>query len=114
MTSIENPALENIGGLDIALNSLDIALNSTDGVVTATYDSSSWGVQTSPNGMADDIRGKFTQNNILDLERELRKKLSGQNRWVFPGNGTFTMANPMFNQNGDLVVGISYEMWNNL
>jgi hypothetical protein len=80
----------------------------------ATYEESSWGVQKAPKWMADYINNKFIPKDgthpdvIRAFEPVLQSKLSGQNRWIFPGTGKFAMQNPMFNENGDLLVEIAY------
>ena len=38
----------------------------------------------------------------------LRDDLNNQNKFVFPGNGTFDMKDPIFSDNGDLMVGLTY------
>ncbi|KAI8942386.1 hypothetical protein NX059_000460 [Plenodomus lindquistii] len=39
---------------------------------------------------------------------KLQEALSGQRRFVFPGGGTFDMKSPIFNNKGDLLIGLSY------
>lgn len=102
MSAINNPTPSDAGGLIMTLNK-------SDPIVTVTADSTNWGVQTPPTGMGDEIKNKFNTMDLSGFEDALKKKLSGQNGFVFPGNGTFVMNNPMLNENGDLLVGISYE-----
>ena len=58
--------------------------------------------------MANTMADNFTQNMIDMFEADLKLKLSGQNKFVFPRAGTFIMSAPMFNQNRDLLIRISY------
>ena len=49
---------------------------------------------------------------LVDLFSEvgkgLRNDLNNQNKFIFPGNGTFDMKDPIFSDNGDLMVGLTY------
>ena len=117
MTSISDPTSLDNGGLNITVT-MPIDKDEKKNPIPnpkceATYENSSWGVQTCPTWMAADIEKRFmpggkTPDVITALIAPLKKKLSGQNRWIFPGNGTFIMKNPMFNENGDLLVEIAY------
>ena len=37
------------------------------------------------------------------------KTVLSEHRFVFPGNGTFSFSDPMFNNNGDLMVSLAYD-----
>jgi hypothetical protein len=119
MTSISDPTSLDNGGLNITLTMPPLPSSSQDvkrknPECVATYEESSWGVQKAPKWMADYINDKFIPKDsthpdvIRAFEPILQSKLSGQNRWIFPGYGKFTMQNPMFNENGDLLVEIAY------
>ncbi|KAL8808951.1 MAG: hypothetical protein Q9200_003857 [Gallowayella weberi] len=40
---------------------------------------------------------------------ERMKNVLSAHRFVFPGNGTFSFSDPMFNKNGDLIVSLAYD-----
>ncbi|MCJ1395979.1 hypothetical protein MMC18_008865 [Xylographa bjoerkii] len=51
----------------------------------------------------DTIGGVFA--NVAD---NLKYVLNNQNKFIFPGNGTFDMKDPIFSDKGDLLVGLTY------
>ncbi|KAF9775979.1 hypothetical protein IL306_005887 [Fusarium sp. DS 682] len=40
--------------------------------------------------------------------KQLSDALNGQGRFIFPGGGTFDMKDPIFSNNGDVLIGLSY------
>ncbi|KAJ1547480.1 hypothetical protein HK096_002709 [Nowakowskiella sp. JEL0078] len=54
------------------------------------------------------------QNNLeskIDIDnitKTIKNTLNGQNKFVFPGGGTFSMKNPLFNDESDLLVELTY------
>lgn len=61
----------------------------------------------------------FTQDFKSQLEQDVRnrglgsdveKQLNGQQQFVFAGGGTFAMKDPSFNKEGDLMIGLTYEL----
>ena len=40
----------------------------------------------------------------------IQQALNGQQNFVFPGGGTFTMKDPVFNKEGNLLIGLNYKM----
>jgi len=72
-------------------------------------------VQTPPDGIKDDLSRDFLSNHVDNIRARVEDALSGQNRFVFPGNGVFSFSNPLFNYNGDLLVNVEYrqeqEIW---
>ena len=49
------------------------------------------------------IEGLFGQ-----VAEALKNDLNQQNKFVFPGNGTFDMKDPIFSDKGDLMLGLTY------
>ncbi|KAH7240280.1 uncharacterized protein BKA55DRAFT_577254 [Fusarium redolens] len=43
-----------------------------------------------------------------DTAKQLSDALNGQGRFVFPGGGTFDIKDPIFSNNGDVLIGLSY------
>lgn len=64
-----------------------------------------------PTGIDDGIKGSFVNNlfYIESIEAGVKTALAFQHHFIFPGNGTLAMKNPMFNPNGDLLVGLDYK-----
>lgn len=53
---------------------------------------------------------KSVQNIKLgDAQQALQNELNNSARFVVPGGGTFTYKNPIFNNNGDLMIEASYQ-----
>ena len=46
---------------------------------------------------------KFT-----DLASAMKNDLNNQNKFIFPGSGTFDMKDPIFSDKGDLMLGLTY------
>jgi hypothetical protein len=44
-----------------------------------------------------------------DLVKGLEDALNGQKHFIFPAGGTFAMKDPVFNAEGDLLIGLNYE-----
>ena len=53
-------------------------------------------------------RAKSFETLFRNVAAELKDDLNNQNKFVFPGNGTFDMKDPIFSDNGDLMVGLTY------
>ncbi|KAF4954224.1 hypothetical protein FGADI_5437 [Fusarium gaditjirri] len=47
-----------------------------------------------------------------DLQQPLEEALNGQGAFIFPGGGTFEMKSPMFNNAGDLMIGLVFNSGN--
>jgi urease gamma subunit len=54
---------------------------------------------------------EFIQKTIVwdGISKSIEKALNGQNKFIFPGGGTFEMKDPIFNNNCDLLIGLSYK-----
>ncbi|KAG6853601.1 hypothetical protein C0991_002924 [Blastosporella zonata] len=66
----------------------------------------------------DSKEDKIAEKVKQVMEKEMKKEnlaatiaslIQGQNCFVFPGGGTFFIKNPVFNERGDLLVGLSYK-----
>ena len=66
--------------------------------------------QSELNKMRDQIKGYMEESirEAVTSAKGLEDALSGQKRFVFPGGGTFDMKSPIFNNKGDLLIGLSY------
>lgn len=51
---------------------------------------------------------KDRMTNSTDFTNKINEGLNGQTRFIFPGNGTFDMSDPVFSQAGDLLLGLVY------
>lgn len=70
---------------------------------------SDWGsAQTTPDGAANDIVKAVKTMDIEQIAKDIVGGISGLGHFVLPGNGTFKMTNPMFNNNGDLLCHLEY------
>jgi hypothetical protein len=49
-------------------------------------------------------------SDVATTASDIGSALSSQKRFVFPGAGTFDMNSPIFNKNGDLLIGLSYRL----
>lgn len=89
------------GGLKITLKSTTAPAVSTD------QDGS---LMSPPTWIRDNLQS--TASKVAELiggyEGNLALALARRNRFVFPANGTFNMFNPVFNNNLDLLVGLTY------
>ena len=45
----------------------------------------------------------------LDLATDVAEAFETHSQFVFPGGGTFFMKDPQFNEDGDVVVGLTYK-----
>lgn len=46
--------------------------------------------------------------DVADVKSHIQSALNGQGRFIFPGGGTFDMKDPIFNNAGDLMIGLTY------
>lgn len=51
---------------------------------------------------------KKLDSTFAEIASALQNNLNNQNKFVFPGNGTFDMQDPVFSEKGDLMLGLSY------
>ncbi|KAF7585360.1 hypothetical protein BBP40_011116 [Aspergillus hancockii] len=65
--------------------------------------------ETQKNQVVGCLQGQLGNFPLADVEAELQKNLNGAARFVVPGGGSFSYKNPMFNDNGDLFVEVSYQ-----
>jgi hypothetical protein len=119
-TTITLQAIENGGGLDVKVtNNVPNVDCSFDGDSLSVLDE----IPLLKN-FAKDLKDKLeaakravlgmVRNHISkfmmaqDTAKQLSDALNGQGRFVFPGGGTFDIKDPIFSNNGDVLIGLSY------
>ncbi|KAF8253325.1 hypothetical protein K440DRAFT_657304 [Wilcoxina mikolae CBS 423.85] len=105
---------------DMTLNSVhdgSLEVKVTDPVVTPSRDDGGdllGKLENSIGGNISSIASDIESNILRGLQTDTWKSqienaLNGQQHFVFPGGGTFDMKNPMFNNEGDLIVELTYK-----
>ncbi|KAJ7430439.1 hypothetical protein B0H11DRAFT_942815 [Mycena galericulata] len=67
------------------------------------------------NPFSDQQLAQFVKDRIKDglssgtLEQDVKDAFKHQAQFIFPGGGTFFMKDPVFNESGDIVVGLEYK-----
>lgn len=59
--------------------------------------------------LKDDLQNRMENFPLLDAQKALQEDLANSARFVIPGGGTFIYDNPIFNDNGDLMIAASYQ-----
>jgi hypothetical protein len=98
------------GGIEISLN---LPNKPTDifHVGEPSYDEWPFGTLYKPyaeklkNGLVEDL----TKTPLLDIAEQLQSNLSSASRFVVPGGGTFFYKDPIFNNNGDVLIEAEYD-----
>lgn len=91
------------GGLLIKL------IDPADANVRVDAHGSDWGgAMSAPDGAGDAIRGAIKGLDLQSLAKNVEKGLSGLGHFILPGNGTFSMSSPTFNNNGDFLCHLNY------
>lgn len=62
------------------------------------------------NMVVTSLTQQLKSSSLGDTEAELQKNLNSAARFVVPGGGSLSYKNPMFNDNGDLLVEVSYKV----
>ncbi|QIX02071.1 hypothetical protein AMS68_007588 [Peltaster fructicola] len=63
---------------------------------------------------ADDVKSKIrgalesTARDSAEVGNSLQEAVNNQGKFVFPGGGTFDMKDPLFTNDGDLIMGLVY------
>ena len=75
----------------------DVAFGGTVDSIKANYE-----------GLMKDLQDKMENLPVVEAEERLRKDLTNSARFVIPGGGTFSYKDPIFNNEGDLMIAASY------
>jgi hypothetical protein len=75
---------------------------------TVQGSSSGWGTMSSPDGAAGDIATTMKNIGMATIATNIVGGISGLGHFILPGNGTFSMSKPMFNNNGDFLCHLEY------
>lgn len=90
------------GGLATKLN------NISDVKVDVDASGSSWGTNSAPDGAASDISNAIKNTDLADIAKKIEAGISGLAHFILPGNGTFSMTKPTFNNDGDFLCRLDY------
>jgi len=92
------------GGLLVTFPNVSFPAPNTDG------DSTRGTTSSIPDGANNDASKIISgiESTVSDLLKDIQNALTGAGRLVLPGNGTFAMESPVFNNDGDLMVDIRY------
>jgi hypothetical protein len=66
-------------------------------------------VMDKESALQNALISSLTNSRFREIETQLQKDLNNSARFVVPGQGTFKYKNPMFNDNGDLFIEVSYK-----
>lgn len=64
------------------------------------------GVDDLKNSLRSSLEGGV--RDAADVGNQLREVFNNQSKFVFPGGGTFDMKDPLFSNDGDLIMGLVY------
>jgi hypothetical protein len=92
------------GGLTVVLGDVNVPTEAHQ----EGHDSGWGSAQSTPDGAANDIAAAVKSMNISQIATDIVGGISGLGHFVLPGNGTFKMTNPVFNNNGDLLCHLEY------
>ncbi|KAI0007532.1 hypothetical protein F4779DRAFT_501814 [Xylariaceae sp. FL0662B] len=114
-TTITLAAVQD-GGIEISLNlpsDMTQAFQVKSDPIQSRFDA---GFNTSKDALKDqhsklqsDLIDHMKNLPLRDVETKLQNDLNSAARFVAPGGGTFTYQNPMFNDNGDLLIEVGYK-----
>jgi hypothetical protein len=118
--SISLKAVDSTGGLSIEARDsntkpdIKVRCNPNGILVKAVqaipFVSDLLGDQSKLNSLMEPVRN-YMESSISSAAataEELQAALSGQKRFFLPGGGRFDMKSPIFNNNGDLLIGLTY------
>jgi hypothetical protein len=60
-----------------------------------------------PERMKKHVEARMVNESLAE---GIKQALNGQQNFVFPGGGTFIMRDPVFNKEGDLLIGLNYKL----
>ncbi|GLA05510.1 hypothetical protein AnigIFM60653_006001 [Aspergillus niger] len=66
-------------------------------------------VESRQGALQDNLKESLKNSALRSVEEALQTNLNNTARFVVPGRGTFTYNNPVFNDNGDLLIEVSYQ-----
>lgn len=92
------------GGLQVSIDTLSFPTPSTDG------DSHKGMTSSIPDGANNDAKNIMSgiEIEVQGLVKVIQDALQGAGKLVLPGNGSYAITNPMFNNDGDLLCDIKY------
>ena len=90
----------HIGGLGKALP------ESVHKLINEWADMSSKDYHNGKEKLDDAIKG--LESTFTDVGSSIKNDLNNQNKFIFPGSGTFDLKDPIFSDKGDLMLGLTY------
>ncbi|KAL4745721.1 hypothetical protein BDW72DRAFT_198384 [Aspergillus terricola var. indicus] len=111
MTAVENGGIQTV--LDLPSNPTDV-FSITTKVNKNRFDiqgvDRDEATQAQLDNLVNPLKNQLSKIKLGEVAQALQNNLNGAARFVVPGGGAFSYADPMFNYHGDLMVDVKYRL----